>query len=405
MAPARKNTRSAGKSTAVGRKRVMAVESDSDNNSGDGHESPEGDFEIMDTEFQDPGTPPSTARQRKKNTRSADLPEYARSQRSRNLKTNSRKKKDADKDEEGGLFYDFETARELSEKEMRDNIMYYVWMQHASTMRPVRKCDLVKLAINKQTKDYPEAIASAEEELENTFGLKLVGFKNGENDSVVGCTVLEASNFIIVSKFRQLATSNVVPVAQIPSGLVKAGLLTILACAYMMDRSLDEDTIWTIFEHLEFTEHICKKKDDLKRFLKTEYVDTMYLTKCEMKDTDEGVIRYGWGFRAEQEFYKYAVLKYVCETISKNPEDFPTHFSKLSRREVALISGQDEFRNASVDDIDVGDSSDEIDVLDDVYDGSRSQATKKSQTSRKQNRNTIEDEDSSETNGEVEDDS
>jgi hypothetical protein len=44
-----------------------------------------------------------------------------------------------------------------------------------------------------------------------------------------------------------------------------------------------------------------------------EYVSTAYLALEELTDTDPPVIRYSWGMRAEKEFSKYAILKFVVK--------------------------------------------------------------------------------------------
>ncbi|CAL8112872.1 unnamed protein product [Orchesella dallaii] len=377
MAPMRGDTKpKTGNSVVSGRRRVLTVQSDSSDSDG---ESPQ----RKAFEFPQPGTPPSTAQRN------------ARSQRSQNQKSQSRKRNVEEDDEDCfSVSYDFETARELTEKEMTSNILLYIWIQQGK-MRPIRKADLIKHAINKQSKDFPEAITQAKEALDKAFGLKLIGMKNGgTNDSFVGCRVLEATHFIIISKIRQLVAASVKPEDSMSNGLVKAGLLLILACTYMLDRSLDEDTIWSMFETMKFTDQICKKKEDLRRYLKTEYVDSLYLTKCEMKDTTEGVTRYGWGFRAEQEFNKFAVLKFVSETLSKTPDDFPTHFSKFSLKEIELVNEQDDLNNATNEDSKSGNSSEE--------DVSRLQEVEKSQSSPTRNQNRIDDDEKDSTGAEDE---
>ncbi len=51
-----------------------------------------------------------------------------------------------------------------------------------------------------------------------------------------------------------------------------------------------------------------------------EFVDLLYLVKVETKDEDKHTIRYGWGVRADQEFNKYAVLKFVSKVLTSDKQ-------------------------------------------------------------------------------------
>lgn len=49
-------------------------------------------------------------------------------------------------------------------------------------------------------------------------------------------------------------------------------------------------------------------------------MDLLYLVKLETKDEDKHTIRYGWGVRAEQEFNKYSILKFVSKVLTSRKQ-------------------------------------------------------------------------------------
>lgn len=204
-------------------------------------------------DFKQPGTPPSGKRSGPKansnkikeiGNRSQSQAGQSSAVRGSQQKNREAKNSKKENDKDNFSLFDLLVSGQLSEEHMVKEVMFYMSFTQGKT--PTRKCDIIKLAMNKQSKSFQKVIKKVAKELLRTYGLRLIGIRNGPHDIPIACGLLEASSFITVNKYRQRITALAAPDQSFSSDLVKASLLLILTCSYMTDRFLDEGTLLSV---------------------------------------------------------------------------------------------------------------------------------------------------------------
>ncbi|CAG7830947.1 unnamed protein product [Allacma fusca] len=212
--------------------------------------------------------------------------------------------------------------------EMVQNTIMYLLLQH-NKKTPIKRLDITKNAMNNQSKSFAEVMDKIKVIFEERFGIELVGV---EPKARTGGYV----SYILVSNFQMSATQSAINVTP-EQEMKRAILLILLALAFMLNRPIDEEMTWRVLEGLQLTS-VCKKKDDLKRFLKQEYVSTLFLKAEENKETDTIQYRYDWGLRAKKEFSRYWVLKFVTKLFpEKKPYDFTVQYNIVMGEEKEIV--------------------------------------------------------------------
>ncbi|XP_035708883.1 melanoma-associated antigen D4 isoform X1 [Folsomia candida] len=211
--------------------------------------------------------------------------------------------------------------------DMVHNIVYYFIMsQHKKT--PVKRLDLLKHCMNGQKKNYNEALAQGEAVLSKVCGIKIVGLDQGKQGFI---TYMAISNYL--SDVAELVT-----VRSADQYAKRAALFLTLVIMFMTNKPLSEDEVWSLICEFELETLMCTKREDFHKFMKTEYVQTLYFTSEEIMDDADGVgYRYSWGPRAHHEISKWAILKFVAKQFAgARPEDYELQLqiAKIDEREV-----------------------------------------------------------------------
>jgi len=233
----------------------------------------------------------------------------------------------------------------LSLNEMVHNaLLYFLLMQHRKL--PVKRSEIVKHAMNMQNKSLPEVIARLDQVFSDIFGIRVVGLEESTSQRTKTC-----SSYTLISKYS-LSMSELVTDRPIEVQCKRSCLFLILTLIFMLNRPVEEENIWTTLESLGFDAMVCKKAEDLKRFLRTEYVSNMYLHAEEISENDRTVRRYSWGPRADLEFSKYAVLKFAARQFpGKKPSDFAQQYLRAKEQECEVVEA-DEAESAAQQSVD-----------------------------------------------------
>lgn len=147
----------------------------------------------------------------------------------------------SEEDESQVQGYDFSGSRLMKGPEMVKLATYYIMIVKGKM--PAKKSEIIKYAMNKQTKDFPEVIKETAKGLRKVFGLKLIGLKTGPNDAVTLCTgenIADGNSYFVVNCKRQPVIAKVSPDQNFSKDAIQAALFLILSCSYMMDKTLDE---------------------------------------------------------------------------------------------------------------------------------------------------------------------
>jgi len=198
---------------------------------------------------------------------------------------------------------------------------------------PLKKPDLVK-TMNNQSKDFKEAIKELGIQLESVFGFELVGVKLEDAEWRVQPALETATHFFLVSKFGKGVTDwRAEDDPPTKEELQKDNAIRmVLNVMYLLrNRDVDEGYLWQVLEDLDVNG--VSNRKDFSKFLKTEMVDTMYLSRTESRLQDEMTYRYSWGPRAEKECDKYEMLQHVAMTHEKPMASFKSHFEDLQKDE------------------------------------------------------------------------
>ncbi|CAL8139648.1 unnamed protein product [Orchesella dallaii] len=278
----------------------------------------------------------------------------------------------------------------LTVDQMVHNCLYYLLIsQHKKV--PVKRSDMIKNAMNSQAKSFPEVIKKLEATLEDVFGMSLVRLEKGKEHLMVASKVTDdyketgedreddknrkgkrkvdekkgkgkgkgnnssVCMYMVVSKFPSSVCDSVMKRdPEVDSK--KTVLYLVLSTIFMMNRAIDEDIIWKIIQEMQLDQIVCQRREDLRKFLKSEFVSTGYLnmevserdnhpnapkktkdTSNEQNDKPEyeqATARFLWGPRAHVEYSKYAMLKFVTNRFpGRRPYEFTVQYNVIKQDE------------------------------------------------------------------------
>ncbi|ODM92275.1 Melanoma-associated antigen D2 [Orchesella cincta] len=277
----------------------------------------------------------------------------------------------------------------LTVDQMVHNCLYYLLVsQHKKV--PVKRSDLIKNAMNSQAKSFSDVIKKLSASLDEVFGMKLVRLEKGKEHLTVASTPTDdepgdekeddkkgkskgkvdekkgkgkgkgnsssVCMYMVVSKFPSSVCDSVMKRdPEVDSK--KTVLYLVLSTIFMLNRAIDEDLIWKIIQEMQLDQIVCQRREDLRKFLKSEFVSTGYLNmEVNERDThpnapkkardpssndqndkpeyEQATARYLWGPRAHVEYSKYAMLKFVTNRFpGRRPYEFTVQYNVIKQDE------------------------------------------------------------------------
>ncbi|CAL8131174.1 unnamed protein product [Orchesella dallaii] len=278
-------------------------------------------------------------------------------------------------EEAPSFFGTFSPPKPLTVHEMVKNSMnYFLIMQDKKV--PVKRADLVRIALGSQSKRLPEVLTKLQKVLEETFGMRLItlnktqkGFTivsnpttegeeerqeeedkmdvdvepqvaeepqvdeepqagpstsshsinndkkgKGKKDSMkklvrVNKPQKPVRMYMLVSKLRGNAAASVMN-RELESGTKLSVIFLVLSTIFMEGKPMHEDKFWRIVEEMEFHKILGLKRETFSTYVRLQYVNTAYLAA---EVDEDGCNLYSWGVRAELEYSKLQMLKFVQE--------------------------------------------------------------------------------------------
>ncbi|CAG2115712.1 unnamed protein product [Medioppia subpectinata] len=211
-----------------------------------------------------------------------------------------------------------------------DCVKYLLIISHKKTV--IKRADLLKTVAGKQSlpsRGQSDAIIKrVRSEMSRVFGLSLVECPDATN------------TYIVVNKLPADGLKHVMDGDSMPDSqhFMSALLTTVLALIFMSQQSCPEDLMWRFLKRIGFdvsSKTAIQLNDDLttnttlKKLLTEVWVRQMYVKYEKIAGSDPITHEFKWGFRAENEFNKLDVLKFVCNVFAdgSQPEFWRTQYT------------------------------------------------------------------------------
>jgi len=214
----------------------------------------------------------------------------------------------------------------------------YLWFT-LSTNAPVKRADFTRTIFPEGKRLYNRVVTDAQKHLKEIFGMNLLAYNDQTHetsDDIVGqrfpCFIMTSTLKVFHVMQRNVYFESKVGLdigIYEKEGTTRALLFMYLGLIFMkgLDPGVDENSMWQIMESMEFNEILGVQQADFRKFLKTEYISSLYLTSKESKD-DQGTlinVHYFWGPRSHLECSKWDIFARVVKMLPGNKKtlDFP----------------------------------------------------------------------------------